>query len=144
MNRESLGQFIRLAVVGGFNTIIDFGIFNVLLLVLPNERWEASVAVTISYVAATALSYVLNRRWTFKLDEGWGSTRETGVFYVVNILSLAATLAIVEGAQLLWGPLTVLQLNIAKFSAVIVILFPKYAGYRDLVFRRSLEKDRRS
>ncbi len=144
MNRESLGQFIRLAVVGGFNTIVDFGIFNVLLLVLPNQRWEASVAVSISYIAATALSYVLNRRWTFQLDEGWGSTRETGAFYLVNTLALLATLAIVEGSQVLWGPLTVLQLNIAKFSAVIVILFPKYAGYRDLVFRRSLEKDRRS
>ena len=62
----------------------------------------------------------------------------------MNTLALAATLAIVEGAQVLWGPLSVLQLNIAKFAAVIVILFPKYAGYRDLVFRRSIENDRLS
>lgn len=144
MNRESLRQFVRLGVVGGFNTVVDFGIFNLLLFLLPDERWESSVAVTISYIAATAFSYVLNRRWTFELDGTWGSSRETGAFYFVNTIALAATLAIVEGAQVLWGPLTVLQLNIAKFAAVIVILFPKYAGYRDLVFRRSIEKDRRN
>lgn len=144
MNRESLRQFLRLGMVGGMNTVVDFGIFNVLLLLLPDERWEPSVAVTISYIAATAFSYVLNRRWTFELDGTWGSSRETGAFYIVNTIALAATLAIVEGAQVLWGPLTVLQLNLAKFAAVIVILFPKYAGYRDLVFRRSIEKDLRN
>lgn len=144
MNRESLRQFLRLGMVGGMNTVVDFGIFNVLLLLLPDERWEPSVAVTISYIAATAFSYVLNRRWTFELDGTWGSSRETGAFYIVNTIALAATLAIVEGAQVLWGPLTVLQLNIAKFAAVILILFPKYAGYRDLVFRRSIEKDLRN
>ncbi len=144
MNRESLRQFLRLGMVGGMNTVVDFGIFNVLLFLLPDERWEPSVAVTISYIAATAFSYVLNRRWTFELDGTWGSSRETGAFYIVNTIALAATLAIVEGAQVLWGPLTVLQLNLAKFAAVIVILFPKYAGYRDLVFRRSIEKDLRN
>lgn len=144
MNRESLRQFFRLGMVGGMNTVVDFGIFNVLLFLLPDERWEPSVAVTISYIAATAFSYVLNRRWTFELDGTWGSSRETGAFYIVNTIALAATLAIVEGAQVLWGPLTVLQLNLAKFAAVIVILFPKYAGYRDLVFRRSIEKDLRN
>jgi len=144
MNRESLRQFFRLGMVGGMNTVVDFGIFNVLLFLLPDERWEPSAAVTISYIAATAFSYVLNRRWTFELDGTWGSSRETGAFYIVNTIALAATLAIVEGAQVLWGPLTVLQLNLAKFAAVIVILFPKYAGYRDLVFRRSIEKDLRN
>ena len=137
-------QFMRLGLVGGFNTIVDFGIFNVLLLLLPDERWESSVAVMISYIAATAFSYILNRRWTFELGDSWGPSRETGAFYLVNTMALAATLAIVEGAQVLWGPLTVLQLNIAKFAAAILILFPKYAGYRDLVFRSSIEKDRRS
>ena len=144
MNKDSLMQFMRLGLVGGFNTIVDFGIFNVLLLLLPDERWESSVAVTISYIAATAFSYILNRRWTFELGDSWGPSRETGAFYLVNTMALAATLAIVEGAQVLWGPLTVLQLNIAKFAAAIFILFPKYAGYRDLVFRSSIEKDRRS
>lgn len=144
MTKESLRQFIRLGLVGGFNTIVDFGIFNILLLMLPNERWEASVAVSLSYIGATAFSYILNRRWTFELDGSWGSGRETGAFYMVNTLALAATLAIVEGAQVLWGPLTVLQLNLAKFAAVVVVLFPKYAGYRDLVFRRSIDKERRS
>jgi putative flippase GtrA len=144
MNWQSLKQFIRLGLVGVFNTVVDFAIFNVLLILLPDRRWEASVAVTISYISATAFSYMLNRRWTFELDGTWGSSRETGAFYLVNTIALAVTVGIVEGAQLLWGPLSVLQLNIAKFTAIIVILFPKYAGYRDLVFRRSLEKERRS
>jgi len=144
MNKESLKQFMRLGLVGGFNTLVDFGIFNVLLFLLPDERWESSVAVTISYISATAFSYILNRRWTFELGGSWGSSRETGAFYLVNTIALVATLAVVEGAQVLWGPLTVLQLNIAKFAATVLILFPKYAGYRDLVFRTSIEKDRRS
>lgn len=143
-NRASLKQFMRLAVVGGFNTVADFLIFNLLLLMLPDERWEPSLAVTIAYITATALSYVLNRRWTFELAGSWGSGRETSAFYVVNTIALVVTVGIVELAQVLWGPLTVLQLNIVKFSAVIVILFPKFAGYRDLVFRRSIENERRS
>lgn len=144
MNLDSLRQFVRLGLVGGLNTIVDFVILNLLLLAFPDERWESSVALTISYVSATAFSYVLNRRWTFQLDGAWGSRRETGAFYLVNTVALGVTLAIVEGAQLLWGPLTVLEINIAKVAAIVVILFPKFASYRDLVFRRSLEKERRS
>jgi len=140
LTKEAAGQFIRLGFIGGFNTIVDFTIFNVLY------GWaDVSLfwSVTVAFTVATAVSYVLNRRWTFKLSAGGGSVRETVWFYLVNLLAWGATVAIVNGAEAIFGELSVVQANIAKVVATVFILIPKFAGYRDVVFGRALRSERR-
>lgn len=135
VTREALGQFLRLGLIGGLNTIVYFVLLNVLFsLVGLSDFWS----VTWAFVLATGLSYVLNRRWTFQIKEGKGSLRESLVFYAVNLTAWAATVGVVELAEKIFGTSTALQVNLASLVATAIILIPKFASYRDLVFKKAL------
>ncbi|MDH3261091.1 MAG: GtrA family protein [Acidimicrobiia bacterium] len=139
VTREAMGQFLRLGLIGGLNTIVYFVLLNVLFsLVGLSAFWS----VTWAFVLATALSYVLNRRWTFQIKEGRGSLRETVVFYVVNLAAWGATVGMVELAEKVFGTSTALQINLASLVATAIILIPKFASYRDLVFKKALGEAR--
>ena len=135
VTREAVGQFLRLGVIGGLNTVVYFVLLNVLFSVVHLSDFGS---VTWAFALATGLSYVLNRRWTFQIKEGRGSLRETLAFYAVNLAAWAATVGLVEFAEAIFGTSTALQLNIASLAATAIILIPKFASYRDLVFRKAL------
>lgn len=141
LTRESAGQFVRLALIGVINSAVDFGLFNFLHYGL---RIGLLAAGALAFLAGALGSYFLNRYWTFGLRDGWGSSRETTLFVAINVAALVVTEAFLAGADAWWGPLDPLAANLTKVAAAIVILVPKFAGYRDLVFRRSLANARRS
>ncbi|MFZ0493027.1 MAG: GtrA family protein [Acidimicrobiia bacterium] len=135
LTKEAFGQFIRLSLIGGLNTLVYFLLLNVF-------RWAVHVSafwsITLAFALATAMSYVLNRRWTFQLRDGRLSVRETAWFYLVNVIAWAVTEAIVKGAEAMLGDLGPLELNAANIVATLIILIPKFAGYRDVVFGKAL------
>jgi putative flippase GtrA len=134
LNRESATQITKVAIIGVVNTIVDFSVFNVLR--------ELSVglypAVIAALVVATFVSYLLNRHYTFKLRDGKVSWREAAQFYVVNLVALGVTLGVVALAQVFFDPLSRLGENVAKAAAIVIILLPKFAAYRDVVFGEAL------
>lgn len=133
--RRALGQLGKLAIIGLVNTAVDFALFNVFRFQLG---WSLALAVTTAFVLATLVSYVLNRRWTFQLTDRWFKAGETGMFLAVNGIALVVTNGIVLGADALFGPLGPVGANAAKVIAAVIILLPKFAGYRDVVFRRAV------
>jgi len=133
-NREGIGQIAKQAMIGVFNTVVYFAVLNILISLSVPLFWR----VTTSFAVATETSYLLNRRWTFRLKGGIGPWRETAVFFVVNGVAWVATLAIVFGADAAFGPLSRLGENLANLVAGCLLLLPKLALYRDLVFRGSL------
>ncbi len=133
-NRESFQQLVKLAIIGVVNTVVDFALFNVF-----RANGVALVpSLILAFTLATLVSYVLNRLWTFKIKHGKGLTRESLAFLLVNAVALAATVGMVQVADVLFGPLSRFGENVAKLVAGGVITFPKLAGFRDLVFKRSL------
>jgi putative flippase GtrA len=134
-NREGMSQMAKLVIIGVVNTGVDFGVFNLFPSSVP-LFWR----VTIAFAVATEVSYLLNRRWTFQLRGREGVWRETTVFFLVNGVAWLATVGIVLGAEAVFGHLSRLGENMAKLVAGVIILLPKLASYRDLVFRRSLSK----
>lgn len=138
-NREGMSQMAKLVIIGVVNTAVDFGVFNLFPSSVP-LFWR----VTLAFAVATEVSYLLNRRWTFQLRGGAGVWRETTVFFLVNGVAWAATVGIVLGAEAVFGDLSRLEENVAKLVAGVLILLPKLASYRDLVFRRSLAHRRDS
>ncbi len=133
-NREAARQFASVGLIGVFNTFVDFAAFNVLRSVTVPRNW----AIVSAFAFATFVSYLLNRRWTFRIRAGSLNLRETVNFYVINLLALLVTLGVVELIDAVFGPLDLLGENIAKVAAVVVVLLPKFASYRDVVFRRAL------
>ena len=133
-NRDTLRQIIRVGFIGGFNTIVYFALLNLFL-----EPFGRFWAITGAYVLATALSYVMNRRWSFEISDGSvGNAKESASFFVVNLVAWGVSIVMVEIAHTFWGPLTRLEVNLASVVATGLIVLPKFAAYRDVVFKKSL------
>lgn len=138
VTREAAGQLAKVGVIGVFNTVVDFGLFNAFRMVSIPRNW----ALALAFAIATFVSYGLNRRWSFQLTDGHVRLRETVNFYLINAASLGVTFLVVEAADVLFGPLSRLGENVAKFAAVVIILMPKFAGYRDIVFRHAIRESK--
>ena len=79
MNKVTDARPFRFAVIGVINTIagtaVMFGLYNL----LGCTYWVSSAA---NYIIGSILSYVLNRRYTFRYS---GSTVKSGLRFAVNI-----------------------------------------------------------
>jgi putative flippase GtrA len=137
VTRDAGTQMMRLAMIGVLNTITYFVLFNIARAIDVSLFWS----VTIAFGLSTFMSYVLNRRWTFGLDDNSGGVTETAQFFAVNIMAWGVTVLIVMGADRLFGPLGILGENLASLAAAALILVPKFASYRDVVFRKALHRD---
>jgi len=143
--RTAVSQLIKVAMVGVVNTVVSFSLFNVFLWLLGGTKtvadgfnWEQFWAIALAFLIASLVSYALNRRWTFQLSEPGEVRRETVNFIGINLIAWAVTQGIVGGADLLWGPLTRLEQNLYYLAATALIILPKFAGYRDIVFRKAI------
>ena len=138
LNRESFGQFVKVGVVGVVNTVVSFALFNLFLI---GFDWASVASVSVAFAITTFLSYFLNRRWTFELRDGKLSGRETFQFYMVNGAAWAVTAGIMWLAESLFGPLSAIAANAVYLLASVMILLPKFASYRDIVFGPALAED---
>jgi putative flippase GtrA len=138
-NTESARQFLVMSLIGVVNTVVDFGLVNLFTFGLA---WNVYVAVTTAFLLATLLSYVLNRRLTFGMAASGANAGEGAVFVGVNVVALGVTNAVVWVADQWVGPLDPLELNLAKIVATGLILLPKFAAFRDIVFKRALAEHR--
>lgn len=133
-NRESAGQLSKLALIGVVNTVVYFAFLNTFRTLGVGLLTRTVVSV----VLATMVSYFLNRSWTFRIRHGKGLLAESVAFMGVNVVALVVTAGLVLAADAAFGPLTRLEENLTNLAAGGLILLPKLAGYRDLVFRRSI------
>jgi putative flippase GtrA len=143
--KTAVNQLLKVAAVGVVNTIVSFSLFNLFLGLLGGTKtvadgfnWEQFWSIALSFLIATFVSYALNRRWTFQLNEPGEMRRETINFIGINVVAWAVTQGIVGGADLLFGPLTRLEQNFYYLAASGLIILPKFAGYRDIVFRKAI------
>jgi putative flippase GtrA len=134
-NRESMNQAIKVGTVGVLNTIVSFSLFNVFRVTGASPQW----ALAISFALTTFMSYLINRRWTFSLKDGKVSGKETASFFGVNIVAYAVSAGIMALAQNWFGPLTRLGENLVLVIAAGLLILPKLAGYRDIVFGKALK-----
>jgi len=134
MHREALTQMVKLGFIGGFNTFVTLA----LSLLFRKLGMIDEFAVALAWVLGTLLSYFLNRRWTFSLETSGANVRETSHFFVVNVVAGALTVGFVFLAGRLRGDLSDAEFLGAQIIASAIIVIPKFAAYRDVVFKRSL------
>ena len=144
-NSESMVQVIKVGIIGVLNTVVSLLLFSVLLVVLGGEAERTDgfdlpvfLATTVAFALTTLMSYVLNRRWTFQLDQATGGGGETAKFFAINGVALLVTNVVVSGANAIWGPMSDNGLRVAYIGAAILIILPKFAGYRDVVFKKAM------
>lgn len=134
-HRARLAELARFLSVGGVAFVVDVGLFN-LLRFGPGELLAEKpiTAKVVSTLAATLVSWVGNRLWTFSQHRTRHRGRELLLFVVVNGLGLAvgaAPLAFSQYVLHLDGPVPD---NIANLVGIALGTVLRYVGYKQWVF----------
>lgn len=129
-----MAQFIRFGSIGLINTLIDFGLLNVLAWFLGRPGGTGLLIINaVAFAGASLNSYLCNRRWTFSAA-GEATAGEFGCFLLI------AGAGLLINSLLLWLltaglPVSWLQLNLAKGVATAASMGWNFAGYRLLLTR---------
>lgn len=130
-------QFLRFAIVGLLNTLIDYGLFN-LLLIMSGVRGGAGLALmnAAAITAAALNSYCFNRRWTFsarsgqKKGEVFRFAAATGAGVVINSLTVLGFSQLAA-----WLPVdSIILLNLGKAAGAVFSAVWNFSAYRRWVF----------
>lgn len=114
-------QFIKFGIVGVMNTLVDFLVFTLLVLLFGGKSdnlFLTGVFTFIAYVCGVLNSFLLNSRWTFKQE--YRSTKlEKLMFALVNGISWAVSFFFVwlfSNHVLPGGDLTDFVFNLLGYS----------------------------
>ncbi|MGS0765462.1 glycosyltransferase [Syntrophomonas curvata] len=142
-----LGQICRFTVVGILNTVIDFGIFNILISLSGMKSGLFLLLINMAAVTTAIInSFILNRVWTFKSSEpAYGI--QFPKFILVSLTGMLVNTATV-GLFALLSPApdaSYLMLNAAKLVAAVLSASWNFMFYRYWVFKKdSAESEHRS
>lgn len=125
----------RFALVGGFNTALDFGILFGLTAIGVDKIPANYVSTSVSFV----FSFFANKTFTFKAKSG-NAKREFLSFVIVTLIGLwvLQPLVITAVSQLLETTTLddTITLLIAKLIATVVSLIWNYILYSRVVFKK--------
>jgi putative flippase GtrA len=121
-------ELAKFGIIGIFNTVLDFAVWNALVFIGP---LKAQFVATL--VSATC-SYFMNRQWTFRHRARSGLRREYILFFGFNAIGLAITAGILAVAAYGFGTDDRLTLNIVKVFAIVVATVFRFWAYQRWVF----------
>jgi len=138
-------QFAKFILVGGLNTLIDFGMLNLLMWLTGIYKGSFIIGLNaISFLTAVTNSYLWNKFWTFKEEreaqvEKESVGKEFSQFVVVSLIGISLNTAIVYFTTTFVNPILglspVVWANLAKAIATVVSLIWNFLGYKFIVFR---------
>ncbi|HOV88979.1 MAG TPA: GtrA family protein [Candidatus Paceibacterota bacterium] len=132
-------QFAKYALVGVLNTLLDFGILNLLSYVTKIYQGGWIVFFNFfSFFIANINSYFWNKYWTFDRGDK-AKTQEFAKFFVVSLIGFGLN------SFVLWAITSVSPLmnltppqweNVGKLGGTIVSLIWNFVGYKIFVFKK--------
>ena len=124
VDKQKIREFIRFGIVGAFVTVLHYGLYYLLNLVM-----NVNVAYTIGYVVALLCNFYLTAHFTFKSEtsvkRGVGFALSHGINYALHIglLNLFLWLGLSET----WAPVPVFSIAIpVNFILVRYVFRSKY------------------
>lgn len=140
MNKHTIRQFIIFCIIGGINTLVDLGVFNLLSKVFGLETTGNYVAwKSLGFIAAAVNSYFMNRYITFgnQVNQEDGKT-----FYRFAAVTVATFIISTGITSLLFSILTdrldastILIGNICAITGVAINVVCNFLGYKIFVFK---------
>ena len=126
---------IRFAIVGGANTLLDFGILFILVFLGLDKIAANFVSTAVAFI----FSFFVNKSFTFQ-SSGGNVKKQFALFILVTIVALwVVQPIIIIGVTTLLAPTGIaatLSLLIAKLIATIGSLIWNYLFYSRLVFKK--------
>lgn len=132
MKNQTLIEFLKFSIVGAINTMVDFGVFSLLL----SNGCPILLSQIISYGCGMLNSFIMNRSWTFKENKR-NEYSEPLKYVVANV----ATLVIVSVLILLFINLVHLPVLLAKVLCTGIGMIVNFMSSKFWVFQR-MERSR--
>lgn len=137
LRKDDLYQLARFAVVGISNSIIDFGVLNLLLWLLPTtDAWRVLGYNSLAVLLAASNSFFWNKYWTFQQRSAITSQEVTRFV----VLALSTTL-MNDGLMLLLAhafprimQTSLIGANALKLAAIVGTMSISFFGMRLWVF----------
>lgn len=123
-------SFSKFSVVGGINTIIDFGIFVILFYYVGFSSVSAHIC---AFFFALVNSFIFNALWTFKNLKRDQLIKQVSAFFIVGLIGLALSTPVVKYLSFYIHPL------LAKVVAMFVSFTWNYIGSWIFVFKGKSE-----
>jgi putative flippase GtrA len=133
--RARVFEILRFLSVGGVAFIVDLGLFN-LLRFGPGEVLihKPVTAKVISVVAATLVSWLGNRHWTFSRQRTDRRARELVVFASINFVCALIPILTLALSHYTLGLTTPLADNVATVLGIAIGTVLRYLCYKRWVF----------
>ena len=125
-HRKEVGGFL---VVGVLAVILDFALFNALLL----AGWPVWSANAVALFVSMTFAFVGNYKWTFAHREIKSLWHAYSAFAGINVLAVVFIEAAVVSAEVGWDP-GALWLNAVKAVATAVATVGRFFAYKKWVF----------
>jgi putative flippase GtrA len=129
--RHLVHELAKFGIVGAINTILDFGLANLLYLGLG---WPAVGAKTASVAVAATSSFFMNRHWTFRHRARTGLRREYTLFFLLNGVGLLIANACILFVEQVLGRTGPLWFNIAQVAGLALGMVFRFTTYKRWVF----------
>ena len=126
----------KFALVGVFNTILDFGLMNIFKLIGLNLITSNTMSTGIAMIS----SFFLNKKWTFR-NAGKNYLRQVILFFLFTMIGIWVIqngfIWLIETYSPHFGLSDQLFANVAKLAASIPSLIWNYITYNKIVFRET-------
>lgn len=135
--RRFVGVGSRFLVVGGLSTLIEIGVFNLLVYVWG---WDVVAAKIAASLVALVNAYIGNREWTFRHRDRRGRIAEVALFLGTNALCTAIGAALVwVGVELVATSLGrtpgAFAVNVVNLVSIVIVVLLRFVLYHWVVFR---------
>ncbi|MCR4330316.1 MAG: GtrA family protein [Patescibacteria group bacterium] len=139
--KNSIFQFLKFGVVGILNTLVDLGVFNLLIFLFGLVHGPLfAVFKTISFVVAVVNSYFMNKHLVFN-TQGAGKSTEFSLFLIVSIVGLLLNV-LVSYAVFATGKMLAPEVSFylfANLGALLgsgIVMLWNFLGYKFFVFKK--------
>ncbi|MBN6190656.1 MULTISPECIES: GtrA family protein [unclassified Microbacterium] len=135
--RRLAGVGSRFLVVGAVSTLIEVGVFNLLVYVWG---WDVVAAKIVASLVALINAYIGNREWTFRHRDRRGRVSEVILFLAVNAACTALGAALVwVGVEAVAGILGrtpgAIAVNAVNLTSIVIVVVLRFLLYHGVVFR---------
>lgn len=129
----------RFLVVGALSTLIEVGVFNLLVYAWG---WDVVGAKIVASLVALVNAYIGNREWTFRHRDRRGRTAEVALFLATNAVCTAIGAALVwVGVEVVAGLLGrapgAVAVNVVNLLSIVIVVMLRFVLYHWIVFRVS-------
>jgi putative flippase GtrA len=129
--RHLIPELAKFGIVGGIGTVVDLGGAAVLH---SSYRMEPLTAKAISISAATVVTYLGSRFWTFRHRENQPLMREGMLFFALNVVGLLIAEVVIAATTYTFGLKDPIAYNIASLAGTGLGTIFRYFAYRKWVF----------